>query len=115
MTTDDRFKLLMHRMIARRLDASAIAAARARVDALDDGRECRQEWRVLLSLPAHQLRRRLTERSEEMTRLRLSSPFPAVCDFTDEALRRRMWRLAKKQQDLDMVQIYVDLMDVDDE
>lgn len=115
MTTDDRFKLLMHRMIARRLDASAIAAARARVDEIDDGRECRDEWRALLGLPVDQLRRRLIERSEEMTRLRLSSPFPIIFEFTDEGLRRRMWRLAKKQQDLDMVQIYVDLMDVDDE
>lgn len=115
MTTDDRFKLLMHRMIARRLDASAIAAARARVDEIDDGRDCRQEWRSLLSLPIDQIRRRITERSEEMTRLRLSSPFPIIFDFTDEGLRRRMWRLAKKSQDLDMAQIYDDLMDVDDD
>lgn len=96
MTTDDRFKLLMHRLIARCLNADAIAVARARVDALDDGRECRDEWRALLALPVDRLRRRLTERSEEMTRLRLSSPFPAVGDLTDEALRRRMWRMAKR-------------------
>jgi len=114
MTTDDRFKLLMHRMIARRLDASAIAVARARVDEIDDGRECRQEWRSLLGLPVDGLRRRITERSEEMTRLRLSSPLPIVFDFTDEALRRRMWRLAKKPQELAMVEIYTDLMGTDE-
>lgn len=105
MTTDDRFKLMMHRMIARRLDASAIAAARARVDEIDDGRECRQEWRSLLGLPVDGLRRRITERLEEMTRLRLSSPLPIAFDFTDEALRQRMWRRAKKQQELTMLEI----------
>lgn len=90
MQVDDRFKLLMHRMIARRLDASAIAAALAWNADRDDGRECRDEWRALLALPVDHLRRRLTERSEEMTRLRMSSPFPVVCDFTDEAAAANM-------------------------
>lgn len=113
MQVDHRAKLIMHRMIARRLDADAVAAARTWNAHVDDGRYCRQEWRDLLALPLDQLRRKLTERTEEMTRLRLSSPFPATCDFTDETLRRRIWRLAKRQQDLDMAQIYDDLMDVD--
>lgn len=96
MTTDDRAKLLMHRLIARHFTATAVDAARAWNAEHDDGRNCRQEWRDLMDLPVDQLRRRLTERSEEMTRLRLSSPFPVVCDFTDETLRRRIWRLAKR-------------------
>lgn len=73
-----------------------------------------QEWRSLLALPVDGLRRRIAERSEEMTRLRLSSPLPIVFDFTDEALRRRMWRLAKKPQELAMVEVYTDLMGTDE-
>ena len=30
-----------------------------------------------------------------MGRLRLSSPFPSLVRFRDEALRRRIWRKAK--------------------
>jgi hypothetical protein len=44
------------------------------------------------------LRRRLTRRDEGMTRLRLSSPFVLAdgIDVTDQTLRRRIWRAAKR-------------------
>jgi hypothetical protein len=56
------------------------------------------EWDDLLRLPPSNVRRRLTSRDEEMTRLRLSSPFVIAdgIDFSDVALRRRIWQAAKR-------------------
>jgi hypothetical protein len=56
------------------------------------------EWSGLLRLPPSDVRRRLTSRDEAMTRLRLSCPFVVAdgIDFSDIALRRRVWRAAKR-------------------
>ncbi len=52
----------------------------------------------LLDLPPSEIRHLLASRSERMTRLRLSSPFILAegIDFSDTALRRRIWRAAKR-------------------
>jgi hypothetical protein len=57
-----------------------------------------REWSELLDLPPSEIRHLLASRSERMTRLRLSSPFILAegIDFSDTALRRRIWRTAKR-------------------
>lgn len=99
---NDRAKLLMHRIVARRVsrDPSLVAdAVRAlsRAEARDPGRGYHAEWRSLLALPLAELRRILTRRDERMVWLRLSSPFMVLpgIDLTDPGLRRRIWRLAR--------------------
>jgi hypothetical protein len=48
--------------------------------------------------PTPEIRKLLTSRDENMTRLRLSSPFVVTegLDFTDTTLRRRIWKAAKR-------------------
>ncbi|MGY4403818.1 hypothetical protein [Bradyrhizobium sp. USDA 3315] len=55
----------------------------------------------MLGFPPSTVRRRLTIRDEEMTRLRLSSPFVLVegVNFEDGTLRRRIWKAAKRIAD----------------
>ena len=100
---NDTAKLMMHRLIARRLGRDPSLVERAKVSL---GRSADRfsshtfihDWSELLNLPVTEIRLRLTRRNEEMTRLRLSSPFMLAegIDFEDEALRRRIWRAAKR-------------------
>jgi len=100
---NDTAKLMMHRLVARQLGRDPSLVERAK-DSL--GRSAEhfhnhtfiRDWRELLNLPLSEIRHRLTCRDEEMTRLRLSSPFVLAegVDFEDEALRRRIWRAAKR-------------------
>ncbi|HEV7369402.1 hypothetical protein [Arenibaculum sp.] len=98
---NDRAKLMMHRLVARRLAVEPALIDRAR-DALRSGSRdrpklaCMLEWERLLGLDPGVLRRRLTERSEEMERLRLSSPFAAVAGFQEPDIRRRIWSKARR-------------------
>jgi hypothetical protein len=95
---NDRAKLIMHRLIARRLkeEPSALTLVRERLDSLgDDAPLYVAEWRAILQGDVDTVRRRLTERSSEMTRLRLSSPFLGVVPLTDPTLRRRIHQKAK--------------------
>lgn len=99
---NDRTKLLTHRILARQitLDPDLIPRARQviaewrsrghRYSFLDD-------WDRLLNLAPAQLRRLITQRSEPMTRLRISSPlgFASGLFTDDEPLRRRIRRKAK--------------------
>lgn len=55
-----------------------------------------EDWIAILAPPVSEVRRLLTCRSERMTRLRLSSPFAFVIDFTDLDLRHRIWRAARQ-------------------
>lgn len=100
-TVNDRAKLLMHRLIARRI--------RSRPDLIESAKiriaQKRQagplfdyipEWESLLSQDAETLCRSITSRGEAMVRLRLSSPLVDVVDFRDPQLRRRIWRKAKQ-------------------
>jgi hypothetical protein len=101
---NDTAKLMMHRLIARAIgrDPSLIDRAKISLDRSSseryEGYSFVSEWSDLLRLPPLKVRRRLTSRDEEMTRLRLSSPFVTAegIDFSDVALRRRIWQAAKR-------------------
>jgi hypothetical protein len=102
-SVNDTAKLLMHRIIARLLarDPSLVARARSSLAAMArhfPDRTFVTEWESLLRLPVCGLRRLLTSRDQRMRRLRLSSPFMIAegIDFTDDALRRRIGRAAKR-------------------
>ncbi|MDH2405304.1 hypothetical protein QCM77_36245 [Bradyrhizobium sp. SSUT18] len=101
---NDTAKLMIHRLIARAIgrDPSLINRAKISLDRSVcqhyEGYSFVGEWSDLLRLPASTVRRRLTGRHQEMTRLRLSSPFVVAdgIDFSDVALRRRIWQAAKR-------------------
>lgn len=101
---NDTAKLMIHRLIARAIghDPSLIDRAKVSLDRSASGRyegySFVGEWSDLLRLPPSNVRRRLTSRDEEMTRLRLSSPFVIAdgIDVSDVALRRRIWQAAKR-------------------
>jgi len=100
---NDTAKLIMHRLIARMLGRDPSLAERAKVS-LGHSKErfsgylFVREWSEFLELPISEMRRRLTSRDEEMTRLRVSSPFVLAqgVNFEDEVLRRRIWKVAKR-------------------
>jgi hypothetical protein len=95
---NDRAKLIMHRLIARRLksEPGALTRVRARLDEVGDNPPAYvDEWREILKGDVDAVRRRLIERSPEMTRLRLSSPFLGVLPLSDPELRRRIHRQAR--------------------
>jgi hypothetical protein len=100
---NDTAKLIMHRLIARMLvrDHSLIDRAKvslAQISVRFPNRSFVVEWEELLCLPAQQLRMKLTSGNEEMKRLRLSSPFVTAegVDFSNQTLRRRIRRAAKR-------------------
>jgi hypothetical protein len=97
-TVNDRAKLILHRLIARRLsrEPDLIVAARSRLSVSDGAPDYVKEWDELLRLEPSLIRCALTSRSERMERLRLSSPFANVSDFRDPVFRKRVWRLARR-------------------
>jgi len=102
-TVNDTAKLIMHRLIARRLlrDPSLVAAARqslAKMAVRFPDRPFLREWEVILRRSPKEIAKLLTDRGDKANRLRLSSPFVIAegIDFTDEALRHRIWRAAKR-------------------
>jgi hypothetical protein len=100
---NDTAKLMIHRLIARAIgrDPSLVEKAKVSLDRSSqhfEGYSFVREWSELLDLPPSEVRRLLASRSERMTRLRLSSPFILAegIDFGNTALRRRIWRAAKR-------------------
>ena len=100
---NDTAKLMIHRLIARAIsrDPSLVEKAKVSLDRSSqhfEGYSFVREWSELLDLPPSAVRRLLASRSETMTRLRLSSPFILAegIDFGNTALRRRIWRAAKR-------------------
>jgi hypothetical protein len=100
---NDTAKLMMHRLIARMIGRDPTLVERARISLGRSAEHFRdhsfvREWSDVLDLPVPRVRELLTSRGETMTRLRLSSPFVVTdgIDFEDEALRRRIWRAAKR-------------------
>lgn len=100
---NDTAKLMMHRLIARQIghDPSLVEKAKdslARSSQHFEGYAFIREWSDVLDFPPSTIRRRLTSRDEEMTRLRLSSPFVLAegVNFSDDTLRRRIWKAAKR-------------------
>lgn len=101
-TINDRAKLLYHRIVARQIatDPDLINRARQVISewrSMGHQYDVLDEWDRLLNLDPAQLRRLITERSENMTRLRISSPLGIASGLfvDDEALRRRIRRKAK--------------------
>jgi hypothetical protein len=102
-TINDRAKLMFHRLVARRLarDPGLVEQARDVVRQWETQHAAPktyvQEWRHLLAQPTERIRRTITARSEDATRLRISSPFPLVSALAmpDVDTRRRLWRKAK--------------------
>ena len=100
---NDTAKLIIHRLTARAIsrDPSLVEKAEISLDRSSqhfEGYSFVREWSELLDLPPSEIRHLLASRSERMTRLRLSSPFILAegIDFSDTALRRRIWRAAKR-------------------
>jgi hypothetical protein len=100
---NDNAKLMIHRLLARELGRDHRLLERAR---LSHQRQLERfpdhsfvgDWLELLGRPISEVRVLLTSRSREMSRLRLSSPFVAAdgVDFTDQELRLRIWRAARR-------------------
>lgn len=100
---NDTAKLMMHRLVARQIGhaPSLVEEAKdslARSSQHFEGYAFIREWSDVLGVPPSTIRRRLTSRDEEMTRLRLSSPFILAegANFSDDTLRRRIWKAAKR-------------------
>jgi hypothetical protein len=101
---NDTAKLMIHRLIARAIGRDPSLIDRAKISLNRNASERYEgysfvnEWDDLLRLPPSKVRRQLTSRGEEMTRLSLSSPFVIAdgIDFSDVALRRRIWQAAKR-------------------
>ncbi len=97
-TVNDRVKLLVHRLIARHLKSNPdmIVQARGRLTLEgDDVPGYVGEWMSLLESHVDTVRRKITERSPDMNRLRLSSPLADVLALHDSDLRRRIYRKAR--------------------
>lgn len=97
---NDRAKLMIHRLVARRMasDPGLVERARAalsRAPAVGEPYEHIAEWEDLLARDASELRRIVCARSDRMDRLRASSPFAPVAGVEDPELRRRIWRKAR--------------------
>ena len=97
-TVNDRAKLILHRLVARRLrvNAALLDEARSRLKSLAGPTpDYVNEWARLLARPAEDVANLIGSRSEQMTHLRISSPFRLPEDFDDETWRRRVWKKAK--------------------
>jgi hypothetical protein len=100
---NDTAKLIMHRLIARALARDRTLISRAKIALAGmalrfPNRTFIREWKDILGLPLGQVRTLLTRRDQNMKRLRLSSPFVTAdgIDFTNQDLRRRIRRAAKR-------------------
>src|SRR5437879_1878869 len=98
---NDTAKLIMHRLVARSVARDLTLVDRAKVSLAKmslrfPDRTFVADWEELLRLPVRELRTLLTSRDQNMTRLRLSSPFMTAegMDFTDQEFRQRIWRAA---------------------
>lgn len=99
---NDRAKLLYHRLVARRLrrDPELLASVRdiLRKPPFTAASQWADDWRRLLNAPLPEILRVLRERSSEAALLRVNSPFPFVNELKieNEALRRRLWKTARR-------------------
>ncbi len=96
-SVNDRAKLLLHRIIARRLAVKPelVDVARSQMKQSVTGPDYVREWLEIFDLEAIEVRRIITSRTENMVRLRQSSPF-SQADFQDLDFRRRVWKLVRK-------------------
>ena len=95
---NDRAKLILHRLVARRLRANPalLDDARTRLQLLEGpAPDYVAQWVNVLERPAEDVANLIGSRSEQMTHLRVSSPFRMPEGFDDETWRRRVWKKAK--------------------
>ena len=95
---NDRAKLLMHRLVARRISQQPelIEAVKRTLSTGPRSLSSSQEWLEILDSKPEEVRKMITCRSSQMTRLRVSSPFFSVADLKDPTIRKRVWKIAKK-------------------
>jgi hypothetical protein len=99
---NDRMKLLMHRVIAYKIRHEPEVIDRARVvlqQMVANGYDeyFTRYWSNLLDQPISVICHEIGLQSEKMTSLRCASPLPVASGyFTDEQVRRRMFRKSKK-------------------
>lgn len=94
-SVNDRAKLIMHRLIARRLPSSDQELRAVREALALDGTEAAKEWLAILRQDSMQVGRQIAQRGAHMNRLRLSSPLTLIVDFRDPSLRKRIWKKAR--------------------
>ena len=97
-SVNDRAKLILHRLVARRLrvNPSLLDEARTRLQSLEEPTpDYVTLWARVLDRPAEDVAKLIGSRSEHMKHLRVSSPFCLPEMFDDETWRRRVWRKAK--------------------
>jgi len=87
--------IALHRLVAERLDEHLIAQARRRVEGWiaaggPVGQPWAGRWLELLSRPADELARALTEDTEEMRDLRQNTPFAGAVS------PRERWRVIRE-------------------
>jgi len=95
---NDRAKLLMHRLVARRISQQPelIETVKRTLSTGPRSLSSSQEWLEILDRTPEEVRKMITSRSSRMTRLRVSSPFFSVVDLKDPSIRKRVWKIAKK-------------------
>lgn len=95
---NDRAKLLMHRLVARRIShqPEMIETVKRMLSTGPRSLSSSQEWLAILDRKPEEVRKMITSRSSQMTRLRVSSPFFSVADLKDPTIRKRVWKVAKK-------------------
>lgn len=103
---NDRAKLILHRLVARRLKAEPQLVDHARL-LLREWKTARPDpssgdwveaWERVLQQPIEQIRTEIVRRSERADWLRATSPFALVPGLMpdDIAVRKRIWRIAKR-------------------
>lgn len=97
-TVNDRAKLLMHRLVARRISErpELIEVVKHEFVNGPTALDCSREWMAILDRDPKEIRKLITSRSSRMNRLRVSSPFATVAGLQDPAIRKRIWKVAKK-------------------
>lgn len=95
---NDRAKLLMHRLVARRISQQPelIESVKRTLSTGPRSLTSSQEWLEILDRKPDEIRRTITSRSPKMDRLRISSPFSSVVGLQDPKIRKRIWKVAKK-------------------
>ena len=97
-SVNDRAKLILHRLVARSLRANPalLEDARTRLQSLAGPAPYYvMQWARVLDRPADDVADLIGSRSEQMTHLRVSSPFRLPEGFDGETWRRRVWKKAK--------------------
>ena len=95
---NDRAKLILHRLVARRLRANPalLDDAKTRLQLMEGpAPDYVAQWVHVLERPAEDVAYLIGSRSEQITHLRVSSPFRMPEGFDDETWRRRVWKKAK--------------------